>query len=207
MDHTHPRHWLLLIYRVPQEPAGRRTAVWRHVKQLGAVNLQQAAAILPDVPALRVALTALAERVEEMGGEASFLETVSPSAAWEARVIARFNQARDEEYAEIIENAERFQDEVRRESRKGKFTFAELEELESDWDKLQRWRERVRARDFFAAPAVFAADDALRQTRADLDAFTATVYAEAARDAHDDLDNDAAAVLDPLTHRTTESRG
>src|SRR5207249_4841485 len=55
-DHAAPPHaWLLLIYRVPQEPPGRRTYVWRQLKQLGAVYLQQAAAILPDQPELRAA--------------------------------------------------------------------------------------------------------------------------------------------------------
>lgn len=47
------RAWLLLIYRVPQDPPGRRTYVWRQLKSLGAVYLQQAAVILPDRPDLR----------------------------------------------------------------------------------------------------------------------------------------------------------
>src|SRR5919201_3513939 len=126
-EHAAPPHaWLLLIYRVPQEPAGRRTYVWRQLKQLGAVYLQQAAAILPDRPEVRSALDALVERVRAFEGEASLLETRSPDPAWEADLVARFDQARDAEYAEVVENVERFEDEVRRESRKGKFTFAEL---------------------------------------------------------------------------------
>src|SRR6266536_1500776 len=52
--------WLLLIYRVPQDPPGPRTYAWRQLKQLGAIYLQQAAAILPDRPDRRTALEALA---------------------------------------------------------------------------------------------------------------------------------------------------
>jgi len=66
-----PTRWLLLIYRVAQDPPGRRTYVWRQLKGLGAVYLQQAAAILPDRPELRAALTALTARIREQEGEAS----------------------------------------------------------------------------------------------------------------------------------------
>jgi hypothetical protein len=174
-DHE-PRGWLLLIYRVPQDPPGRRTYVWRQLKGLGAAYLQQAAAILPDQPAVRQALETLALRIREFEGEASLLETRSPTPEWEAQTIARFNQGRDEEYAELIENVERFEDEIARESRKGKFTFAELEELEADWEKLGRWRDRIRERDFFGSPGSADADEALARGRLALDAFTAQVY-------------------------------
>lgn len=171
-----PRRWLLFIYRVPQSPPGRRTYVWRQLKGLGAAYLQQAAAILPDQPGLRTALEALAARVREFEGEASLLETRSPTAAWEAETVVRFNQGRDAEYAELVENVERFEDEIARESRKHKFTFAELEELEADWEKLQRWRERIRARDFFGASSQAEAEDALTRARSALDTFTNQVY-------------------------------
>ena len=171
-----PASWLLLIYRVPQDPAARRTYVWRQLKQLGAVYLQQAAAILPERPDQRSALEKLAQRIDEYGGEVSLLTTVSPSAAWEQGTIERFNQARDAEYAELVENVERFEDEIRRESRKGKFTFAELEDLEADLEKIQRWRERVIARDFFGAPGRADADVALERGQAELETFSLAVY-------------------------------
>jgi hypothetical protein len=179
MSEQEPRRlsWLLCIYRVPQEPAGRRTYVWRQLKQLGAVYLQQAAAIAPDRPLVQTTLAILANRIREFGGEVSLLETTSPTAAWEQETITRFNQARAEEYAELVENVERFEDEIARESRKGKFTFAELEELEADWEKLRQWRARIEARDFFAAPANQEAVEALARGRVALDAFATTVYA------------------------------
>src|SRR5919106_2446880 len=140
------RYWILIIYRVPHDPPGRRTYVWRYMKRLGAVYLQQAVAILPDLPKLRTTLEALAARIREFPGEVSLLQTTSPSSEWEQDLIRQFNQARDAEYEELMENIERFEDEVRRESRKGKFTFAELEDIESDWEKIQRWHERITCR-------------------------------------------------------------
>jgi hypothetical protein len=175
-DGSEPRRWLLLIYRVPQDPPGRRTYVWRQLKQLGAIYLQQAAAILPELPEPRTGLDALARRIEEYGGEASLLMTTSPSLEWEQTVVARFNQARDAEYAELAESVERFEDEIRRESRKGRFSFAQLEDIEGDWEKLQRWHERIGSRDFFGAPTRTQAAEALAGGRAALEQFTTQVY-------------------------------
>lgn len=169
--------WLLLIYRVPQEPPGRRTYVWRHLKQLGAVYLQQAAAILPDRPDLRSGLETLAAWIRDIQGEVSLLETASPDAAWQQALTERFRQASNAEYAELVETVERFEDEIRRESGKGKFTFAELAELEADWDKLQRWRTQIHVRDCFAAPGRQESEVALERGRLALDAFAATVEA------------------------------
>lgn len=170
-----PRGWLLFIYRVPQDPPGRRTYVWRQLRGLGALYLQQASAILPSQPDLREALGLLAARVKEYGGEVSLLETRSPHAEWEQELVARFNAARDEEYAELVEGVERFEDEIARETRKRKFTFAELEDIEADWEKLERWRKRVEARDFFEAAGTADLALALARGRAALDAFTAAV--------------------------------
>lgn len=170
------RRWRLLIYRVPQEPAGRRTYVWRQLRQLGAVYLQQAAAILPDRPELNEQLETLAARIREYEGEVSLLETVSPDPEWERETLTRFNRARDEEYSEFVENVERLEDEIARESRKGKYTFAELEDIESDWEKLGRWRDRIVARDFFGAAGRAEMEAALARGQVALEAFRASVY-------------------------------
>lgn len=177
-----PQRWLLLIYRVPQNPPGLRTYVWRQLKGLGAVYLQQAAAILPNRPKTRQALAALAERIRADAGEVSLLETISPSPVWEQDLIGRFNTLRDAEYAELRKAIERFEDDIRRETRKGKFSFAELEDVESDWEKLQRWQARIELRDFFTAPGRALSVEALARGEATLGDFAATV--EAHEDVH-----------------------
>jgi len=183
---TELQRWLLLIYRVPQDPASRRTYVWRQLRQLGAHYLQQAAAILPDRDGMRSNLETLSQKIREFGGEVSLLMTVSPDLAWQQETCERFNQARDAEYAEIIENVERFEDEVRRERSKGRFTFAQLEDIEADWEKVQRWHERIRSRDFFDAPGRWATEEALKRGQAELEAFTAEVSAHEAAETEAD---------------------
>ena len=170
------RRWLLLIYRIKAESSGRRTYVWRQLRQLGAVYLQQAAAVLPDRPELQAELDRLGQRIRSSGGEASLLQTVSPTPAWEEDLVARFNAARDAEYEEILDSVETFEDEIRRETRKKRFRFAELEEGEADWEKLQRWFARLTERDFFGAPGRAPAEEALARGRRMLDDFTQEVY-------------------------------
>lgn len=168
--------WLLLIYRIKAESSSRRTYVWRQLRQLGAVYLQQAAAVLPDRPELRTDLDRLGQRIRSTGGEASLLETVSPSRAWEDELVARFNAGRDAEYEEVVDSVERFEDEIRRETRKKRFRFAELEESERDWEKLQLWFARLIERDFFGAQGRAGAEEALAHARTLLEGFTRGVY-------------------------------
>ena len=170
------RRWLLLIYRIKAESSGRRTYVWRQLRQLGAVYLQQAVAVLPDRPGLRAELDRLGQRIRSGGGEASLLETASPTQAWEDELVGRFNAARDAEYEEILDSVESFEDEIRRETRKKRFRFAELEEGEADSEKLGHWLARVIERDFFGAPGRAGAEQALARGRALLAEFTAEVY-------------------------------
>jgi hypothetical protein len=171
-----PLRWLLLVYRIKAGSSAQRTYVWRQLRQLGAVYLQQAVAVLPDRPGIRSGLDQLGERIRRAGGEASLLETTSPTAAWEAELVARFDAARAAEYDEIVESVERFEDEIRRETRKKRFRFAELEESEADWEKLSRWWERLVERDFFGAAGRTAAEETLARGRSLLDDFTREVY-------------------------------
>lgn len=168
--------WLTFIYRVPSEPASRRTFVWRRLKGLGAVYLQQAAAVLPATEANRAALDELARRIREFGGEASLLLSAPPDEASTTDLIERFNHARDAEYTELVDTAGRLEAEIRREVDRGKLTYAELEEIEADWSRIRRWHERVRARDTFGAPGATAARMALASARRALDGFRGQVY-------------------------------
>ena len=170
------RRWLLLVYRINAESSGQRTYAWRRLRQLGAIYLQQAVAVLPDRPDLRDGLDQLGARIRQAGGEASLLETTSPSRAWEEDLVARFDSARDAEYDELIESVERYAEEIRRESANQRFRFAELEESEADWQKLRRWFARTTARDFFGAAKRGAAEEALSRGRLLLDDFTREVY-------------------------------
>jgi uncharacterized protein YdbL (DUF1318 family) len=168
--------WLLLIYRVPADPSSARTAVWREARRLGALSLQHAVCLLPLSEANRAACTRLSRRIEGYGGEPTVLETRSPDEAWHEKIVARFNAARDEEYEEVIDETERFREEIARERRKGKFTFAELEDEESNLERLRKYLAQVQARDAFGAAAGARAAAEVRRCAAVLEAFAQEVY-------------------------------
>lgn len=168
--------WLLLIYRLPSEPSSARSAVWRETRRLGALPLQHAVCLLPADEDYRVALERLSDRIAEYGGEATIMQTHSPSDAWHERTIARLNAARDEEYEEVVDEAERFREEIARERRKGKYTFAELEDEESNLDRLRKYLVQVQTRDRFAASGRLEAEAAVNDCAQVLEAFAAEIY-------------------------------
>ena len=170
--------WLLLIYRVPPEPTRLRSAVWRRLKSLGAIYLQNSAAALPVSVGAERALRKLRSEILDMGGTAVLLSCAVLAGA--DGVHAAFQAARDDEYAEIVDRCDDFLAQVKKEHVAGHYTYAELEENEVDLDKLQKWFARVRQRDVFGASGRPAAEKALERCGQSLEEYAARVYAEEA---------------------------
>jgi len=170
--------WLLLVYRVPPEPSRLRAAVWRRLKSLGAIYLQNSAAALPVSVGAERALRKLRSEILDMGGTAVLLSCAVLAGA--AEVHAAFQAARDDEYEEIVDRCEDFLAQVKKEHVANHYTYAELEENEVDLDKLQKWFARVRERDVFGADGREAAEKALAVCGQSLEEYAARVYAEEA---------------------------
>jgi len=170
--------WLLLVYRVPSEPSRLRAAVWRRLKSLGAIYLQNSAAALPASAAAERALRKLRREILDMSGSAVLLSCAV--LAGEADITAAFQAARDDEYGEIADKCEDFQAQVRKEYVAEHFTYAELEENEVDLVKLRNWLARVRERDVFGAAGRQAAEDGIAGCEHTLEEYAARVYAEEA---------------------------
>ena len=154
-----PAGWLLLVYKVPTEPSRARVAVWREVKRLGGLYLQQAVCVLPSHPETIDAVAAVRQRIEALGGTSYYFEVSQLDEHQEADLIAGFRELTGKEYAEIIEECEtKFVKEIEFERFRGNYTFEEAEEIRQDLEKIKRWRERVGARDFFQAPGHEAVD-------------------------------------------------
>jgi hypothetical protein len=64
-------------------------------------------------------------------------------------IIQRFQADRAREYEEFTERCTALLEEIGKETRAEKYTFAEMEESEQDLDKLARWLAKIQARDFF----------------------------------------------------------
>jgi hypothetical protein len=173
-----PGRWLLLIYRVPSEPSRLRATVWRRIKSLGAIYLQNSAAALPASVAAERSLRKLRSEILDMSGTAVLLSC--EVLAGEADVRAAFQAARDDEYEEIVDKCADFIAGVNKEYVESHFSYAELEENEVDLVKLRTWLARVRERDVFGAAGLAQALSSLEECEEKLEAYAARVYAEEA---------------------------
>jgi hypothetical protein len=162
--------------RVPPEPAKKRIALWRKIKALGAVYLQSGVCLLPKTDDHLRKLKIIENEIAEMEGEAMLLETAGLDRAQEEKVIARFNNDRNEAYQEFLERCAGFEGEIARESSAGKFTYAELEENDEDLKKLRSWLEKIRKLDFHGASLANEASKRLAQCEALLDTFAQQVF-------------------------------
>ncbi|RKR73352.1 Chromate resistance protein ChrB [Frondihabitans australicus] len=168
--------WLVLVYRIPSEPTRLRATVWRRLKALGAIYLQNSVAALPKSLAAERALRKLRHEILEMSGTASLLS--SSVLVGESSILDTYQAARTDEYDEIVDRCTGFLAEIEKEYTKNHFTYAELEENEVDHTKLVNWLEKVRSRDEFGAPGRAEAEAALQKCTDALEEYAARVYAE-----------------------------
>jgi len=171
-----PEEWLLLVYRVPSEPTRLRAAVWRRLKSLGAVYLQNSAAVLPAGKAAERALRRLRREILDMQGTAVLLSCTALVGGQDVKAL--FQAARDSEYEEILDKCQDFHAGLDKEYRAEHFTYGELEENEVELVKLRNWLAKVQARDNFGAPSRTAARQALDACEQALEAYAARVYVE-----------------------------
>ena len=170
--------WLLLIYTVPAQPSRKRATVWREIKRLGAVYLRDGVCVLPEQPGTLTSLRGLADRIEEMEGDASIVQGGNLDPARTEALTAQFGAARAEEYSEITREADQLLAHIARETEHREFTYAELEELEQDLGKLKRWADQVRERDYFSESSFDNVERLLEQCERALEAFLDEASAE-----------------------------
>ena len=142
----------MLIYRVPTNSSRARVAVWRDLKRLGGLYVQQAVCVLPDRADLRAKLAKVRGRIDELGGSSIFLtlRDVEPEAG--TQFVDGFRQQSAKEYAEIVEECEtKFIKEIEFERFRNNYTFEEAEEIRQDLEKLRRWLTKVEERDWMGA--------------------------------------------------------
>lgn len=168
--------WLLLIYRIPAEPTRLRATVWRRLKSLGAVYLQNSAAALPAREGAERALRRLRREILEMEGSALLLSCSAVAGGQD--VVALFEAARDSEYDEILDKCVDFHAGLEKEYAANHFTYGELEENEVELIKLRTWYEKVRARDVYGAPKRAETARALDACGVALEQYAARVYDE-----------------------------
>lgn len=122
--------WLLLIHRIPREPTAGRVFVWRKLKQLGAIALQDAVWVLPQTPRTQEQFQWLAAEITELQGEAMLWEADQLYATDPESLRRQFVEPVEAEYREIM---------------------AALKKKDRDLAALSKRFQEVHARDYFAS--------------------------------------------------------
>ena len=119
---------MLLVYNVPNKPTSGRLFVWRKLKKLGALLLHDSVWVLPATTHTREQLRWLASEIEELDGEATVWEARQALASDEEKLIARFEEAVEGPYRELL---------------------AELKRKGRDLAVLSRRFQQVQSQDYF----------------------------------------------------------
>ena len=130
---------MLLAYRLPREPSTPRSALWRKLRRLGAVQVLDGLAALPLDARNRELLEWLADEVVESGGEATIWVGELASAAQERELASRMAESVAAEYRALIADAT-----AARSERSGR--------RRRTLGRLRRELRRIRSRDYFPPP-------------------------------------------------------
>lgn len=123
--------WLLLHYKLPTDPSARRVYIWRKLKRIGAILVQDMLWVLPDTPATLEQFQWLTAEIQEIGGEAILWQAQMAPPIQDETLEQQFVAQVNELYQQIL---------------------AGLEQVDPDLSALSRLYQQVRTRDYFQSP-------------------------------------------------------
>jgi hypothetical protein len=170
-----PVSWRVITYRLPAEPSRHRVAVWRELRRLGAVSLQQGTWAVPDGEPFEAGFAQVVGSIKAAGGQPVVLAVAEEDAS-ASQLEALFTGQREAEWGEFLADCGKYENELAGEVAKGKLTLAELDEEEQSLDRLRRWYRAIKARDLFGAPSAAAAERRLKECAEALEDFAERVY-------------------------------
>lgn len=166
----------MLLAQLPAEPSSARVALWRRLRGSGAIGVINGVWALPRTDANAELFASAAMKVREQGGRATTF-CAEPLGESEAEaLIAHSRSDRAKEYDEFAERADAMLAEIEKETRKEKFTFAELEEIEQDLERLTGWLTKIEKRDFFPGKQLADAKAHLEECATELRTFAGKVF-------------------------------
>jgi hypothetical protein len=170
--------WTLVTYRLAAEPSRHRVAVWRELRKLGALSLQQATWAVPRRRDLLEGVDRVVALVEAGGGAAIVFDSTPRDERSAARLEALFTEEREAEWLEFLADCDKYEKELKKEIQIKKFTPAELIEEEQSLDRLRRWFYELRARDVFKAGSFDKAELRLKECTEKMEEFAERVFKE-----------------------------
>lgn len=120
--------WLLLHYKLPNKPSALRVYVWRKLKRLGAILLQDAVWALPDLPRTAEQIQWLTAEIQEMGGSAYCWKASTIFGEDSICITQQFKAQVDAIYSDLLKK---------------------LEKPHADLQELSRQYQEAASKDFF----------------------------------------------------------
>ncbi len=152
--------WLLLIHQIPPRPDYLRVKIGRRLQRVGAVPIKNSVYVLPDRPASLEDFQWIRAEIVEGGGDASICQAGFIDGLSDGRIEQAFRDARDADYAAIVDAARELRSSLRQRDRGA----PRPSPARAD-DELARVRKRlstIASIDFFGAAGRTAAEHALR---------------------------------------------
>ena len=99
--------WLLLLFRLPKERSSERVEIWRRLRDHGAVALHGSGYLLPGSPENLERFEWLATSIRKYDGEATVARVQGFDRVSSQDLERRFAEARQRDYAALVEQLER----------------------------------------------------------------------------------------------------
>jgi hypothetical protein len=176
-NHDERGPWLLVTASSAGATDSLRVAIWRKLRSLGALYLQQSVSVLPARPDVEREIRRLVDRVRANGGAARVLRITFEDAGEEAQLVSELQAARDDEYGEVLERVPAFLAELRSERDRDRATYEEVEESEADLERFRAWLTKIDRRDYFGAPRRAEAHAAVERCARALEVFESEAFA------------------------------
>ena len=136
--------WVVLVYKIPREPAAGRVYIWRKLKRLGALLVHDAVWLLPDTPWTREQFQWLAIEIRELGGAALVWESRMVLPGQDDALVQQFLAEVERDYQTIL---------------------TALQQADADLAALARQYQQIQARDYLQSPLGQQVRAALLQAR------------------------------------------
>lgn len=155
--------WLFLVHQVQTPNSRERVAVWRLTKKVGAILYRNSVYVLPYSKERLEDFQWLCQQIRDLKGEASVFVSKANSAAEDRRLRAIFEAARENEYAVLLNDAERLITRLHPTTGQPQLTDTQTRKVKKEFQQLKEAFTQLQRIDFFSSKSAKDVSVALQQ--------------------------------------------